>query len=266
MTDIKDAMADRKKADLEMRTLSVQAAEMEVNELQAKVNALQQVVDQSSINLEKAHTSKEAALKNVDGCNSLLHSVTHLHLHAQTLKKQSSQANALTVKTTTEVSDLIKNLIYAGEQVNLFAEMVYKKKQANPLISDELISVLEAANAYLNAAIAATLNAFEGCYISYSTAGDVVILTHLEEKKASILLERMTGDKTTLSAQTSDQPKSLQPLLVRAYKLAAKEYDRSFAAQEIVIQQLGDAQIKFETVTQNLRSQQAGLDAAMAAT
>ena len=272
------AIIEAKKADLNSLSNEIKVAKYKVSEMQAIVTALEQKSSEFSMFLESAETSKETTLSNLNLFKSTLNSVTEFLGNAVTQEIQATDAHGKIDSTATEVSGLINRLIYSGEMINKFAQLVFHKKQYNPLISDELVKTVTTANADVNEAIAATLTALTSCYSTKAVAGESVSLCTLDKKQATKLLDLMRVKTTPATASSTPAPdqqashqqaphkqQSLHELLHNAYDNAKLDYKQALRSSEIVTKQTEHAQTSLNNATSQLSSLQAGLSAATAA-
>ncbi|MFT5654515.1 MAG: hypothetical protein ACI9XU_000229 [Arenicella sp.] len=200
------SIVDAKKNSLDLLDNEVQAAEYTASELQAVVTALKQKSSEFAEFLRDAEESKETSLSNLNLFKATLNSAKELQQNAKILNKQADKANAGIGHTAEHVSELIKQLIYSGEMVNNFAQQVFKKKQMNPLTSDELVKTVSTATADVNEAIASTLTALQSCYSSKGVAGESAGLSQIQLKQANGLLEVMTGKKLNPYTPSATKP------------------------------------------------------------
>ena len=186
------AIVEAKKADLDSLSNRVQIAQYEVSELQSVVTSLEQKSNEFTVFLSEAQASKETALSNLNLLKATLSNVDDLARNAAIGMKQSRTADKTVNTTSKQVSKLIDQLIYSGDMVNKFAQLVFKKKLLNPLISDELVKTVTTANADVNNAIAATLTALQSCFASNGVTGESAKLCRLQQKQAQQLSELMS--------------------------------------------------------------------------
>ncbi len=87
-------------------------------------------------------------------------------------------AKGQTVQVAENINSVINKLIYSAESINKLANLVVRKKAQNPLISDELVSMITTAGTDANNAVAVTLVALKSAFGGTSSESGVGSCCH----------------------------------------------------------------------------------------
>ena len=120
-------------------------AQYAVNNFQSIVNALTDKVNNFTAFLATADTNRTTTNNNKLLVNQLVQSASTLEKNAAIAVKKMDTANKDTQKLGSCVQQVINKLIYSVEVLNKLSNMITRKKAVNPLISDELISMVATA-------------------------------------------------------------------------------------------------------------------------
>ena len=266
-------VTEKKKQELDRLTQEVLNAEGTVEEYQAIVNSLTEKLTKLQAELASAKTNKETALSNKDSVDTVVDNAKNLLKNAEIVVGEISQANGSIRDTAIETNSLINKLIYAAEIVNKLANLVIRKKATNPLISDELITMVTQAQADANNAVALTLIALESVFASQATTSESVAAAELEKDQVEKLYELLINgdmelkkpDDATTSTTTDMENNSIKAYLYEAYTIASTMYEEVLAATNDTSNQLNNSKASLNKAQVKLASLQAGLAAANAA-
>lgn len=272
----KYGITERKKAELDAKSLEVLDAQQEVDQFQAIVASLTQKLNNFQGLLAMADTNRTKALSNKNIVDQLVQSTLDLLDNSSIAFNDIVLADSTTKELSANLKDLMDKLIYTVEMINKLSATVISKKALNPLISDELVSMVGQAGGNANNAIALTLIALQSTYASQAANMESEAAVALEYTQARSLYQTMTGTDTTGSHITfeknedgnttgPDWRSSLQTMIHQAYEDAREVYNHQHDACNSVTRQLNLATIKLNKAQVKLRSLQTGLSAGNAA-
>lgn len=260
----KYGVTERKKAEIDALTNEILNNQGEVDQLQAIVDSLTQKANKLQGQLNDASNNKAVALSN----NELGEEVMN---NARDLMESSEKTYLQILNSEKSIHDLSKNidnvinkLIYSVEVINKLSALVTRKKVNNPLISDELISVLATAGTDANNAVALTMTALQSVFASQATISESESSLALEYLQSVKLIEFIIGQDVDLNK--SDLPKQgIKELLEESYEASVSVYDSALDAFQDTQDQLDNAKDDLSQAQIRLASSQAGLAAANAA-
>jgi hypothetical protein len=260
-------VTEYKKAELDALTLQVTNAQYAVNNFQSIVNSLTDKVNNFQGFLNTAEATRTAAYNNKILLNQLVKSAAGLKDNSATAKKKMSVADSDTQNLSSNIRQVITKLIYTAEVLNKLSNMVVKKKAVNPLISDELISMIAASGSDANNAVALTLVALQSTFAAEASNMESAAAIKLASDQSLALYNTLTGTVEPLGkgAAASSNTGSLKSLLYTAYDNAVTNYKRLQKALGVVTDQLNDATADLARAQVKLQSLQLGLAAANAA-
>jgi hypothetical protein len=266
-------ITEEKKADLNALIIQVQDAQYIVDQNQAIVTSLTEKLNNFQQFLAIADAKRTQALTNKNLVIQLVQSSKDLQSNSQIAFNEIVAADGKTKSLATKISDVMNKLIYSAEVINKLASFVIRKKALNPLISDELISVLTTAGTDANNAVALTLVALQSTFAAQATTIESEQAMALEYIQSMDLYQALTGTKpgsnippiapVIPAKATTKTP--LSTLLLDAYKDAKNNYELAYEALNITTRQLSNAQTQLNKSQVTLGSLQAGLAAANAA-
>lgn len=268
-------VTEKKKQELDRLTQEVLNAQGSVEEYEAIVNSLTQKLTKLQTELASAKTNKDQALNNKNSVDTVVDNAKNLLKNSEIVVGEISQANGDIRETAIQANSLINKLIYSAEIVNKLANLVIRKKASNPLISDELITLVTQAQADANNAVALTLVALESVFASQATTLESVAAVELENEQVNTLYKLLTdGDidlKQTSETDGSSIPatdmknNSIKSYLYEAYTITEAMYNELLTAVNDTTNQLNSAAASLSNAQVKLASLQAGLAAANAA-
>lgn len=278
-------VTERKKEELDALSLQVLDAQQQVDQFQAIVTAL--TAKQSNFNalLASADAARTSALNNKNTVDQVVQNFKDLLQNSTIGVNAMAMADQQTKKLAVQITNLINKLIYSAEVINKLGTYVVRKKAANPLVSDELVSLLTTAGNDANNAVALTLVALQSTFTAQASNMESEAVFALEFVQARTIYNVITGQsveaatvvpapdakgKRNAKIVTAPVPPpaentSLQKLLRDAYDAANEQYKRVHEATDRTTKQLNDAQINLNEAQMELQSLQLGLAAGNAA-
>ena len=261
-------VTERKKAELDALTLQVLDAQQQVDQYQAIVTALTAKLNNFQAFLAIDDSNRTNALNNKNLVDQLVQSFLDLQNNSAIAFNEMAEADVITNELAANVNAVIQKLIYSAEMINKLAANVTRKKALNPLISDELVSMLTTAGTDANNAVALTLIALQTAFAAQSTNKESQAATALEYVQSMDVYQLITGTDANGNKVLDKDGKpvgSLQRLLHKAYTSSKTNYKETQLAIKLTTDQLNDAQISLAAAQVSLQSLQAGLAAGNAA-
>lgn len=242
--------SEQKKTELDALTLQVIAAQHVVERDEAIVSSLTQksallqgFLSLAQTNLVQAHKNKAL--------------VAELAVHVSGLKNTSEIALSGIDRAADESSALslamkqvIDKLIYSASAMNKLANEVIKQKVLNPLISDDLVSMVGTACKDANNAVALTLVALQSAFAAQASNQKSAAAISLEDQQVKNLYDIIITLKDVLDEVSRD---------------AAYQYQLEETSVKATEKQLTHAQAELNKAQIKLRSLQSSLAAANAA-
>lgn len=255
----KFGVTERKKAELDALVSAVLDAQLNVEQYQAMVNSLSEKSLKFQQFLLEADSERAKTLSNRDMVDNLVRAVADLLGNSNTSNEESGQSDEKTSSLTTQLRNLVNRLIYSAEIINKLATLVVRRKARNPLISDELISMIGTAGKDANNAVALTLVALTSVFTSKASVMEAGSACALEFQQAKDLQSLLIGKDEVA------EKKSLKGLLHQAYEDAKLAYQEIHHANTMATRQLSQAQVMLNKAQVKLKSLQSALTAGNAA-
>lgn len=257
-------VTEKKKAELDALALQVLNTQNQVEQLQAVVNSLQEKTNRFQDDLTQAKQNKATATANKLDLVSITQSVTDLLASSNIAFDQMVLADTSAKKLANQMNIVINKLIYSAELINKLGNLIVRKKALNPLISNDLVSMIATAGNDANNAVALALVALKSTFTAQATSIESEATAALELTNAIKLLEILTGK----NAQEKPSPRvnqSLTELIEHAHEQADLKAAQSEKALKEVTAQLNAAKAQLSKTQVKLTSLQTGLAAANAA-
>jgi hypothetical protein len=261
-------ITERKKQELDSLTQKVLNAQNEVDQLEAIVDSLTTKSQKLSTELSAAEANKSLALTNKDLVDSVVDSINDLENNSGIIYKEVKVADKEIQGVALEINEVINKLIFSAEIVNKLSNLVIRKKAINPLISDELITLVTNAGTDANNAVALTLTALESVFASQATTSKSKATSFLELSQVKKLQKLLTAKgKAAIKGDddTKKYPISIQGSLYEAYDITLVIYNNTLIASNDTLKQLNNAKATLSQAQIKLNSLQSGLAAANAA-
>ncbi len=256
--DMLGGVTEQKKAELDALVIKVLDAEQVVEQFQAIVNSLTEksTVIQNFLTIDE--NNRSYTYNNKLLVNQMVQTANDLLNNSSIVIEEMSLATVNVKKLAPDVKKLIDKLIYASEIINKLSATIIRKKALNPLISDDLITMLGTAGKNANDAVAVTLIALQSTFAAQASNMETEMAIGLEFEQAKSFL-------TLLTFKPNKKEKSLTSYLNNAYTQAQNKYKQTEKASKIITQQLSDALAALNIAQVKLKSLQSGLAAANAA-
>ncbi len=260
----KYGVTEQKKSELDRLNNEVLNAQDEVEQLQAIADSLQEKSAKFLADLNSAEANKDTALNNKKMMDALIKEVNDLQNNSGIAFDEMVIADAKIQQLAIQMKKVIDELIYSAEVINKLGNLVVRKKALNPLISDELVSMITKAGTDANNAVALTLVALKSTFSAQATSVESEAAAALEYTESMKLYEVMTG--TQHDGKKSDHhDKCLEVLIDKAFTDANNKYLEAEVANKEVLKQLNITTANLTKAQVKLKSLQAGLAAANAA-
>jgi hypothetical protein len=262
----KYGITERKKAELDSIMLEVLDAQQDVFQYQIIVTSLTKKLNNFQALLASSDNDRAKALNNLNVINQLVNSSKDLLDNSEITFNEMVLADEKTKGLAVDLKQLMDNLIYTVELINNLSALIMSKKALNPLISDELVTMIGQASEDANNAILLTLNALQSAYASQFANIESEASTALEFTQARSLYKTMTGiDPSNITPDAPWTNDSLAGLIAQAYQDAKLKFEDRQKACDLVTKQVNLATIKLNKATVKLKSLQSGLAAGNAA-
>ncbi|MCD0465052.1 hypothetical protein [Flavobacterium sp. ENC] len=258
-------ITEKKKSDLDLLTSQVTDAQAVVQQQLTVVSSLNQKAIKYQGYLVEAENSRTQSLSNKLLAEQVVQNALDLTQNSQIAFSKMTAANENTEGVAKEIAELINKLIYSVEIINKLSNVVIRKKALNPLISDDLITKINAAGTDANNAVALTLIALKSIFAAQSLCLESEAITALEQKQALTLYLTLTGKKSVNQPFTLKDNSSILALLATADIEAKAAYLEANKANDETTRQLNSATAKLNKAQVELQSLQAALAAANAA-
>ncbi|WP_046744090.1 hypothetical protein [Kordia zhangzhouensis] len=262
----KYGITERKKQEIDFLTQEVLNAQNEVEQYQAIVDSLTEKSTKLQTELATAEANKTQALNNKNAVDNVINNAKDLYESSGVTYQEAATAEDKIKTVATEINTVINKLIYSAEVINKLSNAVIRKKAINPLISDELISMVTKADSDANNAVALTLVALESVFASQASTIESKSALSLELLQATKLYEFIIGEEIdNVENEISSSKKSLKKYLYDAYDITSNIYEEILAASNDTTSQLNATKNSLSKAQVNLKSLQSGLAAANAA-
>jgi hypothetical protein len=256
----KYGVTEFKKRTLDSLTIQVLNATDEVSQLQSIVDSLTQKLSTYGRFLTQASANKEQTFNNLTQVENVIKNAQNLNDSSKIALGEILLANEKTEDVAQNTNSVINKLIYTSEMINKLASLILRKKSQNPLISDQLITLVTTAGNNANNAVALTLVALKATFAAQATSQEAQAAASLESAQSQKLLSKLTID-----GKTGTKNYSIYTLLKNAYTKATKNFDKTQKAYNETLKQINLKTAELNKAQINLKSLQSGLAAANAA-
>lgn len=261
-------ITEKKKAELDQLTLEVLDAQHDVEQFQAIVTSLTEKSNKLQAALSAAESSRTQTLNNRNLLDQLVQSALDLQNNASIAFDEIIDANTRTAVLSASVKSVMDKLIYVAQLVNKMGALVARKKALNPLISDDLVSMIGDAGKAANNAVALTLVALKSAFAAQASNTESQAALALGYQQSMSFYQVLTGkgpDGKQAMDENNKPVDSLQSLLYDAYGTAKANYETTQKASLLTISQLNNAKASLSKAQVKLNSLQLSLAAANAA-
>lgn len=264
----KYGITESKKAELDALNLKVINAQHSVDQFQSIVTSLTEKATNFQGFLVLAENNRTQTYNNKKLIDQMVQSAADLLNNAEIAAVEVATARSKTDALDKKLKTVIDKLIYTAELVDKLSNNIVRKKALNPLISDELVTMIGNAGKDANNAVALTLIALKSSFTANALNIESEAALILGYTQAIDFYQFLTGKSgVSLKGPTKSdvQPNSLESALHQSYTNAKATYQRIEKALIVTTNQLNDAQSSLDKAQVKLKSLQAGLAAANAA-
>ncbi|HPF10817.1 MAG TPA: hypothetical protein PKW08_05235 [Flavobacteriaceae bacterium] len=270
-------VTEQKKAELDYLAIQVLDAQHEVEQYQAMVNSLTEKYTNFQNFMASAEAKRDQAQTNVEMLDELVSEVANLQNNSNITNNEINDAKSKSNEVSSRMKLVVDKLIYSAEVINRLSNILIRNKELNPLISDELMSIMANAGKDANNAVALALVALKSTFASHAINMESQAALALEYIEAVKLNSVLTGNFTQPASKSKnprakdegDQSKSpnssLKTLIDSAYDAAKADFIKSQKAANSTKKQLDKANGLLDKAQVKLSSLQSGLAAANAA-
>jgi hypothetical protein len=274
--NIKYGITEKKKSEIDNLVMQVLDAQHEVDQFQAIVTSLTQKLNNFQGYLAMADNNRTLALNNKNMKDQLVQSAQDLQANSGIAFDEVTLANVQSKKLAGLLKIVMDELIYCVDIINKLSNLVISKKAVNPLISDELVTLMGTAGNDANNAVALTLVALKSTFAVQASNLEAEAAGSLQYTQAISLYGALTFVMPNTSGVvvpplpsnvpvTKKVPQSISTLLDTAYVNAKIAFEQIQKACNITAVQLNRATSALNKAQVQLKSLQAGLNAANAA-
>ncbi|AXG74373.1 hypothetical protein DVK85_09070 [Flavobacterium arcticum] len=256
-------ITERKKSEIDSLALQVQDAEYQVELYQSIVSSMTEKANYFQKLLTIADNTRTQTLSNQKLVNQLVYNETVLVKNSNITFNEIEKAKAKTDVLAVNIKIMMDKLIYCVEVINKLSIIVTRKKAVNPLISDELITMLTTAGKDANNVVALALVALKSTFAAQASNMESKAAIELGYIQSQDMLKLLTNVSVSVGKKTKNV--SLFTLLNTAYEDAKNNYDIIEDALARATRHLNEAQRHLNKAQVNLTSLQSGLAAANAA-
>jgi DNA-binding CsgD family transcriptional regulator len=188
-----------KKNELERLKSQIARTEFKIQKLTARTIALTKKQGDFTLYLADAKSNKDIAETNEIHVKQVTNSIKETFKKIKHVIEKTKSSNDEISSTSLQMSVLIKALVYSVELIDALAVTINKKKAANALIPDDLITVITTASADANNAIALCLTALESCNVAMTSSDQTHEITLLEYIQSLELYGLITGNAEVIN-------------------------------------------------------------------
>lgn len=255
-------VTEQKKAELDALTIKVLDTQQNVAQYQAIVDSLTEKSSNIQNFLALDESTRSQAYNNKLLIDQMTQTALDLKSNSEIAVAEMKEASFRTKELAPSIKVLVDKLIYASEIINKLSNMIIRKKALNPLISDDLITMVGTAGKNANDAVALTLIALQATFAAQASNLETEMAMALEMEQSTSFYELLTGTHVTTAGANKT---SLVWYLSNAYTVAKNKYKETEKAYKMVTKQLSDANADLGKAQVKLKSLQSGLAAATAA-
>ncbi len=199
MSAHKYGINEKKKANVSALTDSVEKLQFCMAQQQSVVDALTQKSIEFTASLAMAERKRDLASVQSDLAIEAVSCIKTIKRKTNLVKKQTNKSDAKINQTVTQMTELVKQVIFSVEIVNKLVALIQKKKSSGAIISSELSSVMSNAASNANIAVSSTLLALRSCHAAMATGEECSQLTEQEVHESIDLYALITGETKILS-------------------------------------------------------------------
>lgn len=253
-----------KKANLDLLADKVIDAQYIVDQNQQATSALTQKLVKFEGYFATADANRTISLNNLNTLKSVIQNSWELRQISSSSLLEMTKAKTNIQTLAIDVRSIVEKLIFTVETINNLNNLIVRKKALNPLISDELMTILGTTGTDANNAVALMLVAMKSVFSAQASCVESDAAAALEFSQSIVLQEILTGSNYD-GTVSPNYAQSLEALIENAYENSKLDYLKYQSAVEITKKQLNEAQVSLSMSQTNLASFQASLAAANAA-
>lgn len=255
----KYGITERKKAELDALTLKVNDAQHNADQFQVIVASLQEKSTTFLGFLTTADANKSQSYNNKVLIDQMVQAANDLQNNSDIAFQEIVLANSSSKIVAEHINSVMGKLIYTAEMINKLSNLVIRKKGVNPLISDELVSMIGTAGKDANTAVALTLVALQSTFAAQAMVMESETAVALQYTQSIAFKKMLNGG---VNGGSDD---SIQGLFRVSYAHAKANYQLAEKASATTLKQLSEATANLNKAQIRLKSLQSGLAAANAA-
>lgn len=249
-----------KQAELDNMLIQIQNAQFEYNQQKAISDSLTLKIQLFSQYLAEADASRTEALNNLDLIRKIKDETENLGKQSSVAYTTIKEAAELSNAMTRQLSEMIRQLVFAVEVVNKFSNAIIRKKALNPLVSNELVDLSATLGKDANTAVSLSLVALKSAYSANLGCLDATSSNALQKS----LVEKLNY-RIHYGSGNPEVHDSLLDILNTAYINSSEYYQQMLVANQNVKSQFSINQALCDAAAVKLASLQAGYAAASAA-
>ena len=196
MHTAKYGINEKKKANVSALTDKVTKLQFRLAQQQSVVESLTQKSAEFTGSLVLAEKKRELASSQLELAVDVVSRIKNIKRKTNLVNKQTDKSGKKIVQTVSQMTTLVKQVIFTVEIVNKLVALVQKKKNAGAIISSELSDVMANASTNANNAVAATLLALRSCHVAMATSEECSQLSEQEVRESIDLYALITGDSS----------------------------------------------------------------------
>jgi len=250
----KIGVTESKKAEIDRIESEVKNAQYEVDILQIIVDSLTTKSDEFEAILKQAKSSFDAADANQGSLNKIINNARELLAASKIAENEMNSTKSMTDQVSNNMTEVVNKLIYSAEVVTKLSSLIVRRKALNPLISDELITIVSKLGDDANNAVSLALVALKSAISAQTSNTESDGIANLEVSQATALLKALEDNKM-----------GIKELLAASYKQADANLKSAQKANDYAGAQLNEVTVKLKQATVKLNSLKKSLAAAKAA-
>ncbi|MFT5822739.1 MAG: hypothetical protein ACI8ZM_003996, partial [Crocinitomix sp.] len=176
----KYGITEAKKAELDSLSMEVTNAKEKVVQLQSVVNSLSEKSRTFKADLSASNDNLVVATENQSELTSIVNMANNLMANSGIAFSEVNAADYKTKVLAQQVRNVMLQLIYSAEVIDKLQNLIIRKKALNPLISDDLVTMITTAGADANNAVALMLVALNATFTAQASIIESKAATGLE--------------------------------------------------------------------------------------
>ncbi len=252
-----------KKEQISILESKLLTAQNTVKKRLAIVSALTEKSVKIETALAESDTAKNKALQTKNLLDTVIRQVEELLTNSKGVALQTKEATSKNNEVAVTITAVTHKLIYTAEVVNKLSNLIIREKAINPLVSDELVTLVTTVDKDAINAVALTLVTLKSIFTAQSTAMSSDTIVVLENKQVAQLYESLTTSQVPEKDEVFK--KNIKQCIDQTYENALTLYAGTLAASTDVAKQLHHAKADLDVAETNVSSLQAKLAAAQAA-